>query len=75
MQELIEFMAKGLVDSPDEVNVTIVEGEQAVVYELRVAQGDIGKVIGKEGRIAKSMRSLLKVASVHEQKRAILEII
>ena len=75
MQELVEFIAKGLVDSPDQVSVTAVEGEQSVIYELRVAPDDIGKVIGKEGRIAKSIRTLLKVAGAKEHKRAVLEIL
>jgi len=75
VQELVEFIAKGLVDSPDQVSVTAVEGEQSVIYELRVAPDDIGKVIGKEGRIAKSIRTLLKVAGAKEHKRAVLEIL
>ncbi len=75
MQELVEYMARGLVDDPDQVSVTTVESEQSVVFELRVGPDDMGKVIGKEGRIAKSMRTLMKVAGVKQQKRVILEIL
>lgn len=75
MKELVEYIARGLVDQPDEVSVTAVEGEQSVIYELRVAPDDTGKVIGKEGRIVKSMRTLLKVASAREHKRAVLEVL
>lgn len=75
MKELVEYIARGLVDQPEQVSVTAVEGEQSVIYELRVAPEDIGKVIGKEGRIVKSMRTLLKVASAREHKRAVLEVL
>jgi len=75
VKELVEYMARGLVDQPDDVTVTAVEGEQSIIYELRVAPDDIGKVIGKEGRIVKSMRTLLKVASAKEHKRAVLEVV
>ena len=75
MKELVEYVARGLVDQPDQVSVTAVEGEQSVIYELRVAPDDVGKVIGKEGRIVKSMRTLLKVASAREHKRAVLEVL
>ena len=75
MQALIEFMARGMVEHPDEVSVTPVEGKASVIFELRVAASDMGNVIGKDGRVAKAMRTLLKVAAAKERKRAILEIV
>ena len=75
MKELIEYIARSLVDHPEQVKVTQVEGEQSVIFELQVAQDDMGKIIGKEGRIANAMRTLLKVAAAREGKRAVLEII
>ena len=75
MKELIEQIAKALVDSPDEVSVTAIEGEQTTVLELRVAPGDLGKVIGKQGRTVKAMRALLSAASAKLRKRADLEIL
>lgn len=75
MRELIEYIAKALVDSPDEVSVSEVEGEVTSVIELRVAKSDLGKVIGKEGRTARAMRTLLTAASTKIKKRAVLEII
>ncbi|MBR4531624.1 KH domain-containing protein [bacterium] len=75
MKELIEQIAKRLVDNPDQVSVTEVEGENSTVLELRVAKSDLGKVIGKEGRIAKAMRVLLGAATSHEQKKYTLEIV
>ena len=63
MKELVEVIAKSLVDYPDEVNVTETENEKAIVLELRVAQSDMGKVIGKQGRIAKAIRSVVKAAA------------
>lgn len=75
MRELIEFIAKALVDNPDEVSVSEVEGEVTSVIELRVAKADLGKVIGKEGRTARAMRTLLTAASTKIKKRAVLEII
>lgn len=75
MKELIEYIARSLVDRPDQVKVTQVEGEQSVIFELQVAQEDMGKIIGKEGRIANAIRTLLKVAAAREGKRAVLEII
>jgi uncharacterized protein len=75
MRELIEFIAKALVDSPEEVAVNEVEGEVTSVIELRVAKADLGKVIGKEGRTARAMRTLLTAASTKIKKRAVLEII
>lgn len=75
MKELVEYMAKSLVDSPDKVEVTEIEGEQTTVLELRVAKEDMGKVIGKEGRTARSMRTILGAASTKLKKRSVLEII
>ncbi len=75
MKELIEYIARSLVDNPDQVKVTQVEGEQSVIFELQVAQEDMGKIIGKEGRIANAIRTLLKVAAAREGQRAVLEII
>jgi predicted RNA-binding protein YlqC (UPF0109 family) len=75
MKEFVEYIAKHLVDKPDEVSVTEVEGERTTVYELRVGQGDLGKVIGKRGQTAKSIRTLLAAASAKSGKRAVLEIL
>lgn len=75
LKELIEFLAKGLVEHPEEVSVTAVEGQSSVIFELRVAADDMGKIIGKEGRVAKAMRTLLRVAAAREHRRAILEIV
>jgi hypothetical protein len=75
MRELIEYIAKALVDNPDQVKVSEVEGEVTSVIELRVAKSDLGKVIGKEGRTARAMRTLLTAASTKLKKRAVLEII
>ena len=75
MKELIEFMAKVLVDSPDDVEVTEIVGEQSSVIELRVAREDLGKVIGKQGRTARAMRTILSAASTKLKKRAVLDII
>ncbi|MBN1697094.1 MAG: KH domain-containing protein [Spirochaetales bacterium] len=74
-KDLVEYMAKSLVDSPDKVNVTIVEGEKSKIIELRVSKEDIGKVIGKNGRIAGAMRIILNAAAAKEEKRVRLEII
>ncbi|RMG99764.1 MAG: KH domain-containing protein [Deltaproteobacteria bacterium] len=75
LKELIEFIAKALVDKPDEVHVEQVAGEQTIVLELRVAKDDLGKVIGKQGRTVKAMRALLSAASSKLKKRADLEIL
>lgn len=74
MKELVEVIAKALVDFPDEVVVTETENEKAIVLELRVAQSDMGKVIGKQGRIAKAIRSVVKAAASKEDKKVIVEI-
>lgn len=75
MKELVEIIAKSLVDYPDEVTVTETENEKAVVLELRVAQSDMGKIIGKQGRIAKAIRSVVKAAASKEEKKVIVEIV
>ncbi len=75
MKELIEQIAKALVDNPDEVVVRAVEGEQTTVLELRVAQSDLGKVIGKQGRTAQSIRTILSAAGMKLKKRFTLEIL
>ena len=75
MKELIEYIARALVDEPDEVNVTEVSGEATSVLELRVAAPDLGKVIGKQGRTAKAMRTILAAAATKEGKRTVLEIL
>ena len=74
MKELVEVIAKSLVDYPDEVNVTETENEKSIVLELRVAQSDMGKVIGKQGRIAKAIRSVVKAAASKENKKVIVDI-
>ena len=73
MKEVLEVLAKSLVDNPDAVSVTVVEGERETVLELRVADDDMGKVIGKQGR--KAIRTVVKAAASRENKRAVVEII
>ncbi len=75
MKELIEVIAKSLVTLPDEVVVTQTEKDDVIVLELKVAPNDMGKVIGKQGRIAKAIRSVLKAASTSEEKKVVLEIV
>ncbi len=75
MRELVEVIAKSLVDYPDEVVVTQNETEKAIVIELRVAQSDMGKVIGKQGRIAKAIRAVVKAAASKVEKKVIVEIL
>jgi hypothetical protein len=75
MKELIEYIAKLLVDNPEEVSVTEIEGEQTSVIELKVAKEDLGKVIGKQGRTARAMRTILGAASAKMKKRSVLEIL
>ena len=75
MKELVEMIAKALVDKPDQVIVTEVKGEQTTVLELRVAQSDLGKVIGKQGRTAHCIRTLLGAAGMKLRKRIVLEIL
>lgn len=74
-KDFIEYVAKALVDDPDEVNITAVEGEQSLILELRVAQDDIGKIIGKKGRIAHSIRTLLNAIATKTGKRVTLHIL
>ena len=74
MKELVELIAKSLVDDPNAVEVNEVEGEKSTIIELKVAQEDMGKVIGKQGRIAKALRSVVKAAATKENKRATVEI-
>jgi len=75
MKELIKYIAQALVDNPEKVEVAEVIGEQTSVIELRVAKEDLGKVIGKQGRTAKAIRTILSAASTKVRKRAVLEII
>jgi uncharacterized protein len=75
MKDLIAYIAKALVDKPEEVTVTEIEGEQTSVIELKVAKEDLGKVIGKQGRTARAMRTILSAASTKINKRSVLEII
>lgn len=75
MGELVEYIAKSLVDSPNEVSVNEIEGSQSLIIELKVAPDDMGKIIGKQGRIAKALRTLVKAAATKENKRVIIEII
>ncbi|KAF5069720.1 MULTISPECIES: KH domain-containing protein [Acetobacterium] len=75
MKELVEIIAKALVEHPDAVSVQEVEGEQSIILELKVADDDMGKVIGKQGRIAKAIRTVIKAAATKEDKRVMLEII
>jgi predicted RNA-binding protein YlqC (UPF0109 family) len=75
MKDLIEFTAKALVDYPGQVEVSEIEGNQTSVFELKVAKEDLGKVIGKQGRTARAMRTILSAASAKIKKRSVLEII
>lgn len=75
LRHLVEVMAKALVDYPDKVHVAEVEGEQTTVIELKVAKEDLGKIIGKEGRTARSLRTILAAVSTKLKKRSVLEIL
>lgn len=75
MKQLLEHIAKALVDEPDQVEVKQVDSERLIVLELRVAQEDMGKVIGKQGRIAKAIRTVVNAAAVRENKRVVVEIV
>ena len=75
MKDLIIYIAQALVDHPDQVEVNEIAGEKTLIYEMRVAQGDLGKVIGKEGRTAKAMRAIITAAAMKIGKRAQLEIL
>lgn len=74
-KELVSYIAKALVDEPDNVEVNIIEGEKSTILELRVSEADIGKVIGKHGRIAKAVRTILSAAGSRTGKRVVLEIL
>ena len=75
LTELIDYIARALVDEPDEVRVEAVEGDRALIVELSVAQNDLGKVIGKDGRTARAMRTLLAATSARQRRRAVLDIL
>ena len=75
MGHLVEVIAKGLVDNPEQVNVSEIEGNRSIILELKVAPEDMGKVIGKQGRIAKAIRTVVKAAATKQNKRVIVEII
>jgi predicted RNA-binding protein YlqC (UPF0109 family) len=75
VKELVEIIAKSLVDNPETVKVNEVFGEQSIILELKVAPEDMGKVIGKQGRIAKAIRTVVKAAAIKENKRVVVEII
>ncbi|MEO0087828.1 MAG: KH domain-containing protein [candidate division WOR-3 bacterium] len=75
LKELLENITKSIVDNPDQVQLKEIAGERTVVFELRVGQGDLGKIIGKEGRTAKALRQILAAAAMKQGKRAQLEIL
>ena len=75
MKELVEYIVRALVDKPDEVNVSETEGESVTILEIKVAQEDIGKVIGREGRIANAIRTVVKAAGAKHKKRVTVEIL
>lgn len=75
MKELLEYIARSLVDNPDAVVINEIEGQQSVILELKVAPEDMGKVIGKQGRIAKAIRTVVKAYATKENKRVVVEII
>jgi len=74
-KDVVEYIAKSVVDDPENVSVSIIEGEKSTILELRVSQDDIGKVIGKHGRIAKAVRTVLSAAASKSGKRVVLEIL
>ncbi len=75
MEELVSYLARSLVDNPDEVTVTRTERDGATVLELRVAEGDVGKVIGRQGRIARALRTIVRAGGAHQNERVQLEIV
>lgn len=75
MGELVEYIAKSLVDNPEKVDVNEIEGSKSVIIELRVADEDMGKIIGKQGRIAKAIRTVVKASAIKQNKRVVVEII
>lgn len=74
-KDLVEYIAKSIVDDPEGVVVNMIEGEKSTILELKVSEGDIGKVIGKHGRIAKAVRTILSAAAMKTGKRVVLEIL
>ncbi|MCK4941593.1 KH domain-containing protein [candidate division WOR-3 bacterium] len=75
LKELIEYIAKALVDNPEKVEVKEIAGEKSIIYELKVGEGDMGKVIGKEGRTANALRTIITAAAMKLGKRTVLEIL
>ncbi|HDM90815.1 MAG: RNA-binding protein [Candidatus Hydrothermota bacterium] len=75
LKDLIEYIAKALVDNPDVVSVKEIPGEKTVIYELKVGEGDLGKIIGREGKTAKAIRTIISAAAMKKGKRAVLEIL
>ena len=75
MVSLVEYIAKSLVDTPDEVKISLNEDEEAITIELSVAKDDMGKVIGKQGRIAKAIRTVVRAASLKSEKKVLVEIV
>ncbi|MHB1041728.1 MAG: KH domain-containing protein [Eubacteriales bacterium] len=75
MKELVEILAKALVDNPEKVKVDLVERDKSIIIELKVAPDDMGKVIGKQGRIAKAIRTVVKAAATKEKKKVMVEIV
>lgn len=75
LKKLIEYIVKALVDNPDKVEIKELAGEKSIIYELRVGEGDLGKVIGKEGRTAKAIRTIITAAAMKQGKRTVIEII
>jgi predicted RNA-binding protein YlqC (UPF0109 family) len=75
VEDLVEYLAKGLVDKPDEVSVARVEGDGVIVLELRVAAEDVGKVIGRQGRVARALRTLVRASGARSNERVLLEIV
>ena len=75
MEKLVEIIAKALVNTPEQVNITEISDNGATVYELRVAADDTGKIIGKQGRVAKAIRTVVKAAAIRENKKVMVEIV
>ena len=75
MKELVEFITKSLVDKPDDVSITQIDGKNSMILELRVAPEDMGKIIGKQGRIAKALRAVVKAAAARERTKVTVEIV
>jgi len=75
MKELVEFIVKALVDNPDKVVIKEIAGDKSIIYELRVGEGDMGKVIGKQGRTAGAIRTIIAAVAMKQGKRAVIEIL